>query len=100
MLVQYFLSMFVLVFAIAAMMIGVLSACLGLGRSRVIGILLIGLGMLVLIVFILGLNILPISVPDMLNFSGIIGNAIAAVAGALVAIVVAFFIGLFIVLKS
>jgi len=100
-LVQYFLSMLTLVFAIASIIAGIFTAYFGSGKSRGVGVVLIIIGLLVGVVFLWGANVLPFgTLPDILNFAGTVINGVVAVVGAVVGALIALGIFLLAIMKA
>jgi hypothetical protein len=101
-LVQYFLSMMTLVFAIASIIAGIFTAYFGSGKSRAVGAILIIIGLFVGVIFLWGANLLGfMGAPvDLLNFSGTIVNGIIAVIGAVVGALIALGIFLLAIMKA
>jgi hypothetical protein len=100
-LVQYFLSMLTLVFAIASIIAGLFTAYFGSGKSRAVGAILIIIGIIVFILFLWGAGILNIgTVPDLMNFENTIINGIVAVVGAVVGALIALGIFLLAIMKA
>ncbi|DAC72763.1 MAG TPA: hypothetical protein DSN98_03400 [Thermoplasmata archaeon] len=101
-LVQYFLSMMTLVFAIASVIAGIFTAYFGSGKSRAVGAILIIIGLLVGVIFLWGANLIGfLGTPmDILNFSGTIVNGIIAVIGAVVGALIALGIFLLAIMKA
>jgi hypothetical protein len=101
-LVQYFLSMMTLVFAIASIIAGIFTAYFGSGKSRAVGAILVIIGLLVGIIFLWGTNLLSfMGTPiDILNFSGTVVNGIIAVIGAVVGALIALGIFLLAIMKA
>jgi hypothetical protein len=101
-LVQYFLSMMTLVFAIASVIAGIFTAYFGSGKSRAVGAILIIIGLIVGVIFLWGANLVGfMGTPmDLLNFSGTIVNGIIAVIGAVVGALIALGIFLLAIMKA
>jgi hypothetical protein len=101
-LVQYFLSMMTLVFAIASIIAGIFTAYFGSGKSRAVGAILIIIGLFVGVIFLWGANLLGfMGAPvELLNFSGTIVNGIIAVIGAVVGALIALGIFLLAIMKA
>ncbi|MCX6663118.1 MAG: hypothetical protein NTZ75_02600 [Euryarchaeota archaeon] len=101
-LVQYFLSMMTLVFAIASIIAGIFTAYFGSGKSRAVGAILIIIGLFVGVIFLWGANLLSfMGTPvELLNFSGTIVNGIIAVIGAVVGALIALGIFLLAIMKA
>jgi hypothetical protein len=101
-LVQYFLSMMTLVFAIASIIAGIFTAYFGSGKSRAVGAILIIIGLFVGVIFLWGANLVGfMGAPvELLNFSGTIVNGIIAVIGAVVGALIALGIFLLAIMKA
>jgi hypothetical protein len=100
-MLEYFLSMLMLVFAIASVIAGLFTAYFGSGKSKAVGALLIILGLLVFILFLWGAGVLQIgAVPDLIDFTGVVINGIVAVAGAILGALIALGIFLLTILKT
>jgi hypothetical protein len=101
-LVQYFLSMMTLVFAIASIIAGIFTAYFGSGKSRAVGAILIIIGLFFGVIFLWGANLLGfMGAPvELLNFSGTIVNGIIAVIGAVVGALIALGIFLLAIMKA
>ncbi|MEM0466615.1 MAG: hypothetical protein QXL17_02550 [Candidatus Thermoplasmatota archaeon] len=102
-LVQYFLGMLMLVFAVASIIAGIFTAYFGSGKSRIVGAILILIGLVVGILFLWGANILTflLGTPiDLINLSGTVLNGIVAVVGAVVGALIALGIFLLAIMKA
>jgi len=103
-LIQYFLSMLTLVFAIASIIAGIFTAYFGSGKSRAVGAILIIIGLLVGVVFLWGAGLLPfmpvLESSHLLNFAGTIVNGIVAVIGAIIGALIALGIFLLAIMKA
>ena len=100
-MLEYFLSMLMLVFAIASVIAGIFTAYFGSGKSKAVGAILIILGLLVFILFLWGAGVLQIgAVPDLIDFTGVVINGIVAVAGAILGALIALGIFLLTILKT
>lgn len=102
-IVQYFLSMLLLVFAIASIIAGIFTAYFGSGKSRAVGAILIIIGIIVFIIFLYGAGVLEsiMGVPaGILNLAGTIINGIVAVIGAIVGALIALGIFLLAIMKA
>ncbi|MDH7516798.1 MAG: hypothetical protein QHH19_00365 [Candidatus Thermoplasmatota archaeon] len=100
-LVQYFLSMLTLVFAIASIIAGIFTAYFGSGKSRAVGAILIIIGIIVFILFLWGAGVLKMgNVPDTMDFVGTVINGIVAVVGAVVGALIALGIFLLAIMKA
>lgn len=100
---QYFLSMLMLVFAIASIIAGIFTAYFGSGKSRAVGGILIIIGLIVGFVFLWGAGVLEsmIGVPSgLLNLVGTVTNGIVAVIGAIVGALIALGIFLLAIMKA
>jgi hypothetical protein len=100
-LIQYFLGMLMLVFAIASVIAGIFTAYFGSGKSRGVGVVLIIIGLLVGVVFLWGANVLPFgSLPDLLNLTGTVIKGVVAIVGAVVGALIALGIFLLAIMKA
>jgi len=100
---QYFLSMLMLVFAIASIIAGIFTAYFGSGKSRAVGGILIVIGLIVGVVFLWGAGVLGsmMGTPaGMLNLVGTVTNGIVAVIGAIVGALIALGIFLLAIMKA
>lgn len=100
---QYFLSMLMLVFAIASIIAGIFTAYFGSGKSRAVGGILIVIGLIVGVVFLWGAGVLGsmMGTPTgMLNLVGTVTNGIVAVIGAIVGALIALGIFLLAIMKA
>ncbi len=101
-MLNYFLSMLTLVFAVASVIAGIFTAYFGSGKSRAVGAVLVILGLLVFVVFLWGAGVLSFmgNPPAMLNFSGVVLKGIVAVIGAILGALVALGIFLLAIMKA
>jgi len=100
-MLEYFLSMLTLVFAIASVIAGIFTVYFGSGKSKAVGAILILGGILVFILFLWGAGVVKIGiVPDLMDFAGVVINGIVAVAGALLGVLLALGIFLLMILKT
>ena len=101
-LLSYFLSMLMLVFAVASVIAGIFTAYFGSGKSRAVGAILIIIGLIVFILFLWGAGILSFmpAVPAIMNFQGAIVSGIVAVIGAVVGALIALGIFLLAIMKA
>ncbi|MBN2066325.1 MAG: hypothetical protein JW771_05920 [Candidatus Thermoplasmatota archaeon] len=101
-LLQYFLSMLMLVFAIASIIAGIFTAYFGSGKSRAVGAILIIIGLIVFVLFLWGAGLLTFmgTVPAFMNFVGTITKGIVAVIGAVVGALIALGIFLLAIMKA
>ena len=103
MLVNQFLSMLTLVFAIASIVAGIFTAYFGSGKSRAVGGILVIIGLLVFIIFLYGAGILEdfMGTPEgYLDFSDTIVKGVVAILGAIVGAVIALGIFLLAIMKA
>jgi hypothetical protein len=101
-LIQYFLGMLMLIFAIASIIAGIFTAYFGSGKSRAVGAILVLIGLVVGVLFLWGANILTfMGTPmELINFSGTVLNGIVAVVGAVVGALIALGIFLLAIMKA
>ena len=103
-IVSQFLSMLTLVFAIASIIAGIFTAYFGSGKSRIVGAILIIIGLLVGVIFLWGANVLNsfMGMPpvDILQFTGTVINGVVAVVGAVVGALIALGIFLLAIMKA
>jgi hypothetical protein len=102
-MVNQFLSMLTLVFAIASIIAGIFTAYFGSGKSRAVGGILIVIGFLVFIIFLYGAGLLEsiMGVPGgILNFQETIVQGVIAIIGAIVGAAIALGIFLLAIMKA
>jgi len=102
-LIQYFLGMLTLVFAIASIIAGIFTAYFGSGKSRAVGGILIVIGLIVGVLFLWGAGILAafMGTPaGIMNIVGSVTNGIVAVIGAVVGALIALGIFLLAIMKA
>lgn len=102
-MLNYLLSMMVLVFAIGSIVAGIFTAYFGSGKSRAVGGILIVIGLLVFIIFLYGANLLSgfLGTPEgFLNFQGAIVQGIVSIVGALIGAGIALGIFLLAIMKA
>ncbi len=103
-LLAQFLSMMVLIFGIASIIAGIFTAYFGSGRSRIIGWILIIIGVLVFIIFMWGAGWLEgiIGMPQegIFYFKNTILQGIVAIIGAIVGAAIALGIFLLAIMKA
>ena len=101
-LLSYFLSMLMLVFAVASIIAGIFTAYFGSGKSRAVGGILIIIGIIIFILFLWGAGLLSFmgNVPDFMNFYGTVTKGIVAVIGAVVGALIALGIFLLAIMKA
>lgn len=95
-----FLSMMTLVFGIASMIAGGFTAYFGSGKSRIVGGILIVIGLLVLVIFAWGAGWLGMLGTPVISFEGYILQGVVAILGAIVGAVVALGIFLLAIMKA
>ena len=98
-----FLSMMMLVFAIASIIAGIFTAYFGSGKSRAVGGILIIIGLLVFIIFLYGANLLSgfLGTPTgLFDFQGTIIQGVTAIIGAIVGAAIALGIFLLAIMKA
>ena len=100
MLLQYFLSMLMLVFAIASIIAGIFTAYFGSGKSRAVGGVLIVIGLLVGVVFLWFADILTFLGPAPYSFAGVVIHGISAVIGAIIGALIALGLFLLAIMKA
>ena len=102
-MLNYLLSMMVLVFAIGSIVAGIFTAYFGSGKSRAVGGILIVIGLLVFIIFLYGANLLSgfLGTPEgILNFQGAIVQGVVSIVGALIGAGIALGIFLLAIMKA
>jgi hypothetical protein len=100
-MLEYFLSMLMLVCAIVSVIAGIFTIYFGSGKSKAVGAILPIVGIIVFILFLWGAGVLKIgSVPDLMDFAGVVINGIVAVVGAIVGALIALGIFLLTILKT
>lgn len=100
-LLQYFLGMLMLVFAIASIIAGIFTAYFGSGKSRGVGAILIILGLIVGFIFLWGAGVFHFgTLPSFLQFVGTVTNGVVAVVGAIVGALIALGIFLLAIMKT
>ena len=102
-MLDYFLSMLMLVFAVANVVAGIFTAYFGSGKSRAVGAILIIIGLIVFVLFLWGAGLLTSFMgapPEIMNFVGVIANGIVAVIGAVIGALIALGIFLLAIMKS
>jgi hypothetical protein len=101
-LIQYFLGMLTLVFAIASVLAGVFTAYFGSGKSRAIGGILILIGLVVFVLFLWGAGVIGFmgAPPELIEFSGTVINGVVSVVGAVIGALIALGIFLLAIMKA
>ncbi len=99
-LLAQFLGMMVLVFGIASIIAGIFTAYFGSGKSRVVGGILIVIGLLVFIIFMWGAGWLGMLGTPPISFADTILQGIVAIIGAIVGAAIALGIFLVAIMKA
>jgi hypothetical protein len=99
-MLNYFLSMLMLVFAVASVIAGIFTAYFGSGKSRAVGAILIIIGLVVGVLFLWFAGILGFMGEPLYSFAGSIVNGIVAVIGAVVGALIALGIFLLAIMKA
>ena len=100
-LVAYFLSMLMLVFAVASIIAGIFTAYFGSGKSRAVGAILIIIGLIVGILFLWFVYILePIFGAPWIHLAGTTLIGVSSVVGALIGALIALGIFLLAIMKA
>lgn len=100
-MLEYFLSMLLLVFAVASIIAGIFTAYFGSGKSRIVGVILILIGLIVGIIFLWGAGLLTSIIgPPPMSFVGSVTNGVVAVIGAVVGALIALGIFLLAIMKA
>ena len=100
MLLEYFLSMLMLVFAIASIVAGIFTAYFGSGKSRAVGAVLIIIGLIVGVLFLWFAGFLDFMGTAPLEFGGVVVDGIVAVVGAVIGALIALGIFLLAIMKA
>ncbi|UCD13906.1 MAG: hypothetical protein JSW60_00370 [Thermoplasmatales archaeon] len=101
-MLSYFLSMLMLVFAVASVIAGIFTAYFGSGKSRAVGAVLIIIGLIVFVLFLWGADVLTFMgmPPEIMYFKGVVVNSIVAVIGAVIGALIALGIFLLAIMKA
>lgn len=99
-MLEYFLSMLMLVFAIASIIAGIFTAYFGSGKSRVVGAVLIIIGLIVGAIFLWFAGILNFMGTAPMSFKNYIVDGIVAVIGAVIGALIALGIFLLAIMKA
>ena len=97
-MLDFFLSMLMLVFAVASIIAGIFTAYFGSGKSRMVGMILVLIGLIVFFVFLCGAGVLNF-IPS-LNFTDAVIPGIVAIIGAIIGALVALGIFLLAIMKA
>ena len=99
-MLNYFLSMLMLVFAVASIIAGVFTAYFGSGKSRAVGAILIVIGLVVGVLFLWFAGILAFMGAAPFSFAGYVVNGVVAVIGARIGALIALGIFLLAIMKA
>ena len=102
-MLSYFLSMLMLVFAVASIIAGIFTAYFGSGKSRAVGAILIIIGLIVFVLFLWGARLEFLTSfmgPPPMDFYGVITKGVVAVIGAVVGALIALGIFLMAIMKA
>jgi len=99
-MLNYFLSMLMLVFAVASVIAGVFTAYFGSGKSRAVGAILIVIGLVVGVLFFWFAGILSFMGAAPFSFAGYVVNGVVAVIGAIIGALIALGIFLLAIMKA
>jgi len=97
---NYFLSMLTLVFAIASIIAGFFTGYFGSGKSRIVGAILIVIGVIVFVLFLWFAEVLTFMGTAPISFAGVVVNGIMAVVGAAIGALIALGIFLLAIMKA
>ena len=101
MLFDFFLSMLMLVFAVASIIAGIFTAYFGSGKSRAVGAILIIIGLIVGALFLWFSGVLPLAAsPICWVGKNVVLNGIVAVIGAIIGALIALGIFLLAIMKA
>jgi len=99
-MVEYFLSMLMLVFAVASIIAGIFTAYFGSGKSRAVGAILIIIGLIVGVLFLWFAGVLSFMGAAPYSFAGYVVNGVVAVIGAIIGALIALGIFLLAIMKA
>jgi len=99
-MLNYFLSMLMLVFAVASIIAGIFTAYFGSGKSRAVGAILIVIGLVVGILFFWFAGILTFLGTAPFSFGFVVIEGIVAVIGAIIGALIALGIFLLAIMKA
>ena len=99
-MIDYLLSMLMLVFAVASVIAGIFTAYFGSGKSRAVGGILIVIGLIVFFLFLWFAGVLGFMGEAPISFAGVIVNGILAVIGAIIGALIALGIFLLAIMKA
>ena len=99
-LLNFFLSMLMLVFAVASIIAGIFTAYFGSGKSRAVGAVLIVIGLIIGVIFLWFAGILGFMGAAPYSFGYIVLEGIVAVIGAVIGALIALGIFLLAIMKA
>ena len=101
-MLNYFLSMLMLVFAVASIIAGIFTAYFGSGKSRAVGAILIVIGLIVGVLFLWFSGILAFMGDPIYSWAGkdVVVNSVVAVIGAIIGALIALGIFLLAIMKA
>ena len=99
-MLNYFLSMLMLVFAVASIIAGIFTAYFGSGKSRAVGAILIIIGLIVGVLFLWFAGVLGFMGMPPISFAGYVVNGVVAVIGAIIGALIALGIFLLAIMKA
>ncbi|MFO7678133.1 MAG: hypothetical protein R6V50_07130 [Thermoplasmatota archaeon] len=97
---HYLLSMLMLVFSIACILAGIFTAYFGSGKSRVVGAILLIIGLIAGVLFLWFVQVLPFLGDPFINLAGTTLFGISSVVGAILGAVVALGLFLLAIMKA
>jgi hypothetical protein len=92
--------MFLLVFGIASIIAGIFTAYFGSGKSRIVGVVLVIIGLIIGVIFLWCIWLLPFLGEPPIGLCGCILEGISAVIGALIGALIALGIFLIAMMKT
>ena len=99
-MLDYFLGMLMLVFAIASIIAGIFTAYFGSGKSRAVGAILIIVGLIIFVLFLWSADVLSFMGDPLINIKGTVTEGVASVVGAVVGALIALGIFLLAIMKA
>jgi len=99
-MLEYFMSMLTLVFAVASIIAGIFTAYFGSGKSRAVGAILIVIGLIVFVLFLWGAGFVTFLGTPPMSFENVIVDSIVAVIGAAIGALIALGIFLLAIMKA
>ena len=99
-MLENFLSMLTLVFAIASIIAGIFTAYFGSGKSRAVGAILIIIGLIVGVLFLWFGEVIGFMGTPPISFKNVIVDGIVAVIGAVIGALIALGIFLLAIMKA